>query len=343
MKTGKTLIALIVIISTGCANQGPAPVVDEVVRVRVAELLEGNYIIPVHATGILASSEELKLSFKTGGIVAKIYVQEGDRVKKGDLLASLNLSEISANADQARNIYEKALRDFSRAENLYRDSVTTLEQKQNAATALKLAKSSLDIVQFNLEHSEIKAPDDGLILRQLVEQSELVSSGYPVFLFGTSGKNWKIKSGISDRDVIKINAGDSASVSFDAYPGVNFPAVVYQVGEVSNPYTGTYEVELLLSSTDRRLASGFIATVNLFPYLTDSCTTIPVGSIVEADGQYGFIFTVTDDMTVKKEKIEIKSITGARAIVKGIPGGITEVVSEGAAYLKDGMKVKVEK
>jgi multidrug efflux system membrane fusion protein len=343
MKTGSISFIIIILLSVTCKNSEVKVSSSQVARVKVTSVTSGAISIPVHTNGILVSSEELKLSFKTGGIVSGIFVKEGDRVEKGDLLASLNLSEINANAEQAQSGYDKALRDFRRAENLFKDSVVTLEQKQNAATALSVAKSTLDIVQFNLNHSRIIAPDNGLILKQFVKENELVSSGYPVFLFGLSGKYWKVKAGLSDRDIVKINPGDSASLTFDAYPGVNFSAVVDQVGEMSNPYTGTYQVELLLSGSGYRMASGFVVSVNIFPKAKKIFSLIPIESIMEANGQQGNIYIVTGNMTVKKVSIDIKTLVGSMAAVTGIPEGIKEVVSEGAAYLKNGMKVEVIK
>jgi multidrug efflux system membrane fusion protein len=343
MQTRNILILLIIILSAGCKNREIKSTSAEVVRVRIAGVTKQEISLPVHSTGLLVSSDEVKLSFKTGGIIAVMNVKEGNRVKKGDLLASLNLSEIRAGVDQAKSGYEKALRDYTRMENLYRDSSISLEKKENAATALNMAKATLDISQFNLAHSKIVAPENGIILKQFVRQNELVSSGYPVLLFGSSGEYWKVKSGLSDKDVIKVNKGDSAVISFDAYPGVKFPAVVNQVGEMSNPYTGTYETELLLKGSDYRLASGFVAGVDIFPSLKELFSMVPVGSIVEADGQKGYIFILTAGMTVKKLQIDIEALIGTMAAIKGIPEGTTEVVSEGAAYLKDGMRVNVVK
>jgi multidrug efflux system membrane fusion protein len=343
MQAKKILFLLIIIISAGCKHRENKTTSAEITNVRITGVTRGEISIPVHSIGTLVSSEEMKLSFKTGGIIATINVKEGARVKKGDLLASLNLSEIKANADQAKNGYEKALRDYNRAENLYRDSVATLEQKQNAATALNVAEAAVEIAQFNLAHSRIVAPENGIILKQFVKQNELVSSGYPVFLFGSSGKYWKVKSGLSDKDVVKVNPGDSAIISFDAYPGVKFPAVVDQVGEMSNPYTGTFETELLLKGSDYRLASGFVAGVDIFPASKKSFSMVPVGSIVEADGQKGYLFLVTAAMTVQKIQVDIEALVGTMAAVRGIPEETSKVVSEGAAYLKDGMRVNVVK
>lgn len=343
MLAKKILFLFIVIISAGCKHREAKNTSAEITNIRVAGVTRGEISIPVHSIGTLMSSEEIKLSFKTGGIIETINVKEGTRVKKGDLLASLNLSEIRANADQAKNGYEKALRDYNRAENLYKDSVATLEQKQNAATALNVAEAAMEIAQFNLIHSRIVAPENGIILKQFVKQNELVSSGYPVFLFGSSGKYWKVKSGLSDKDVVKVNPGDSAVISFDAYPGVKFSGVVDQVGEMSNPYTGTFETELLLKGSDYRLASGFVAVVDIFPVSKKAYSMVPVGSIVEADGKKGYLFIVTAAMTVQKIQVDIEALIGTMAAVRGIPEGTSEVVSEGAAYLKDGMRVNVVK
>lgn len=328
-------------ISIGCRNEIIKNKVAEAVRVKITPIIEEKISIPVHSTGILSTREEIRLSFKTGGIVAGIPVKEGERVKKGEIIAILNLSEIDAQVNLAGIGYDKATRDYTRATNLFADSVATLEQKQNAATALNAAKSNLDIARFNKLHSKITAPANGVILKQFVKTNELVAPGYPVFLFGTTGKSWKITAGLSDRDVVKINIGDSANVTMDAYPGTKFTAIVDQVGKMSNPMTGTYEIELRLSETDYRLASGFVTSVEIFPAKKESYTTVLVGAIVEADGHEAYVYVYTDNMAAEKLKIEIVTIIGSKAAVTGIPEGKKQIIFEGAAYLKNGMKVEI--
>jgi multidrug efflux system membrane fusion protein len=335
------LFLAIVLISASCSGRHTKPLPREQIRVRVVKVVEDSVRLPVHTSGILGSSEEMKLSFKTGGIVDRIFVREGDRVRKGDILASLNLSEIKASAEQAGNVFDKAQRDLKRVENLFRDSAATLEQRQNAETAFNLAKSNYDIVQFNLRHSRIEAPANGVIMKQFFKENELVSSGYPVFLFGTSGKYWKVEAGLADREIIRVNPGDSAEVFFDAYPGVKFSAVVDQVGEISNPYTGTYETDLILKDSGLRLVSGFVGSVDIYPRARKSVIMLPAGSLIEADGLHGYVYIVTAEMKARKIRVEIFSVVGTMVAVSGIPRGVSEVVSEGAAYLRDGAEVKV--
>jgi len=341
MRTLLTITGLTIILSAACRNEPVKTADPEIINVKVTSVEQRLLSIPVHSSGIVASAEEMRLSFKTGGIIGKIAVKEGDQVKKGVILATLNLSEINAQVNLATSGYEKALRDYTRAKNLYADSVATLEQVQNAGTAFNMAKSNLEIARFNLSHSKIYSPDNGKILKQFARTNEIVSAGYPVFLFGTSGESWKIKAGVSDRDIIKINPGDSATVKVDAYPEVKFTAYVEQVGGISNPMTGTYEIELALDNAGYRLAAGFIASIEVFPSQKSVFLPVPVGSIVEANGQSGYVYVVTDSMEAKKIKVDIVTIRGFEAVIKTNSELKEEVVSEGAAYLRDGVKVKI--
>ena len=108
MKPFYFFIGLIIVIPVACRNEIVKTKVSEAIRVKTDSVIPETLSIPVNSSGILCPAEELKLSFKTGGVVAGIYVREGERVKKGEILATLNLSEIDAQVNLARNGYEKA-------------------------------------------------------------------------------------------------------------------------------------------------------------------------------------------------------------------------------------------
>src|SRR5262245_23208964 len=93
----------------------------------------------INASGQFTTDDEAMLSFKTGGVIERIFVKEGDAMRKGQMLTTLNLTEINAQVQQAQLAYEKAKRDYQRTMNLHNDSVATLEQLQNAKTGLDLA------------------------------------------------------------------------------------------------------------------------------------------------------------------------------------------------------------
>lgn len=338
----KIALAVVLILSqSACRRQVVEKSMPETSRVRVAEVGTEEMSFPVTASGIVVPAREIRLSFKTGGIIESLYADEGDRVKQGTLLAALNLSEINAQVDQASNGFEKAVRDFNRARNLYADSVATLEQLQNATTAMNLAKAAYDVAVFNQQHSRIYAPEEGVLLKRLVETNEVVAAGYPVFVFGTTGTHWKIKAGVSDRHYVRITTGDSARATFDAYPGEEFIAIVSRLGEAANPQTGTYEVELDLIPVKKRLAAGFVTKLEILPSQANKYFRMPVEALVEAQGDVGYVYAITDSLIARKVKISIVGVYGTWVAVSGGLKGVKRVATGGAAYLTDGEKVEI--
>jgi multidrug efflux system membrane fusion protein len=310
--------------------------------VKKAPVIKETVSASVFTSGILVSDNETRLAFKVGGIVNSIAVQEGQSVEKDQTLAALNLSEIKAQVALARNQYEKAMRDLNRVENLYRDSVATLEQKQNAKTAADVAHSNLQIAEFNLMHAVIRAPARGIILKKFVETNELVSPGQPVFVFGSSGKHWRVKVGIPEKDFIKLSLNDSAYVSFDAYPGVQFPARIVELAGAADPYTGTFEAEIQLDQSAYRLISGFIARVKILTSRKHSYHIIPLDALFEADGTQASVFYLEENGAIAKKRwVELGPILGTKVAIRAGLEDIKEVITAGNAYLYEGASVTV--
>src|SRR5919197_3623090 len=124
--SGLILSLLTVAVAACSRSRAEAPVSATPVAVRVAPVAVEAVARPVIATGTLGPKEEVTLSFKIGGVVGRVLVDEGRVVSAGDTLAVLDLSEIDAAVTRARSAADKAERDLSRARRLYADSVTTL-------------------------------------------------------------------------------------------------------------------------------------------------------------------------------------------------------------------------
>jgi multidrug efflux pump subunit AcrA (membrane-fusion protein) len=156
------------------------------VMVQEIQLSEGT--LEIDATGQFTTDDETILSFKTGGIIAQVLVSEGDQIRKGQLLATLDLTEINTSVTQAKLGYEKAKRDYERVQRLLADSVATLEQAQNSKTALDIAAQSLEAAKFNQDYSQIRAVRDGNVLKKFINEGQQIASGSPVFQTNGSGK-----------------------------------------------------------------------------------------------------------------------------------------------------------
>lgn len=297
------------------------------------------FSLPVSASGILASETQSNLSFMTGGIINEIKVDEGQEVRKGKILAELDLTEINSRLRQADLGLEKAKRDFSRVENLYRDSVVTLEQYQDARTALQIAEANYEIASFNKQHSQILAPANGKLLKKMMDLNEIVGPGHPVFAFASTESDWVLRVSLSDRDIVRINRGDSADIRFDAYPGQSFSGVISEIANAASLMSGTYEVEIRLLRKPERLVSGLVGIARIYP-AEQTHLVLPHDAVFEAKGLEAAVFKLEEN-TVKRIPVEILAITDKGIIIsKGISAG-DRVVIDGNSYLNDGEQVTV--
>ena len=317
----------------------------EIIAVRTVAVRMENVVHDIVGTGVLASKAEARLSFKTGGLIAKIYVKEGDDVRAGQLLATLDLTEINSQVAQAQLGVQKSERDLQRAKNLYADTVATLEAVQNATTGADLARKTYEIAQFNQRFSEIRAVRGGKIVKKMMSEGELAGPGMPVFFINeatASASDWVVRVGVSDRDWAALRLGGTAKVAFDAYPNDNFEGKISKLADMADPMSGTYEVEITVAPHGKRFATGLFAHVKLPPTGATAMAIIPIEALVEGNGTEGFVFSVKNDgATVAKVPVKIGLIRG-RDI--GIAAGLERtaaVVTEGSSYLTEKSKVKV--
>lgn len=341
MRSLRMITAAAIVLIIGCRSETDRTNPDTSIAVKTVPIIRRLLSRPVHTSGRLASSAEMKLSFKIGGIIDALFVDEGYAVVEGQCLAKLKLDEIQAQAQLARSGFEKAERDFQRVKNLHADSVATLEQLQDANTAVDVARSRLKIAEFNLTHAAITAPEDGRILKRLAEKNELIGPGHPVFLFGTSGREWNVKVGLIDRDIVRLSLGDSAHVTFDAYPQQSFKGRIREIAGAPDPANGLYEVEVSIREENARFMTGFTARVDLFPSDAEAYSVIPFEALIEVDGENADVFVPTPYNTAKKVSITIAFILDDSAVISSGLDGEERVITEGAPYLKHDSQIRL--
>ena len=338
-----SMIFTSILFFAGCATKAQQTNIAESIPVKLVEAKHTTLSIPVRTSGLLASPKEMMLSFKTGGLIKTINVDEGSRVKQGQLLAELDPEEITAYKKQAESALDKASRDFKRVNKLYADSVVTLEQVQNSQTALDVARANFNIASFNEKHASIYAPSSGRILKRLAENGEITAAGKPVLIFGSINGNWILKVSLSDKDMVRIQLDDSAKVVFDAYPGKSVNARVNQIAAGAAPESGTFEIELLLKSTDLNLFSGLVAQATIYPSKAEKVVLVPTGSVTELSGMLGTVYTIRKDFTAQKHTTEIAFVLDDQIAFKETPVIPDSVVSDGLAYLTDGDQVEIKR
>lgn len=326
----------------GKSESTPQPITKgETIPVKVIDLKQGSFSSAVSASGNFSTNDETLLSFKVGGIIADILVQEGDPVRKGQILATLDLTEIQAGLNQSKLAYEKVLRDHERAGRLYRDSVATLEQFQNSKTALDIAEQQLKTAEFNLSYSQIRATQNGFVLRKFVNPGQLVTSGAPVLqINGANQGNWVLKASVNDQNWTLISIDDRATIFSSETDSV--PGKVIRKSQAADPVTGAYWVEVSPDqSQDLKLASGMFGKVLIQPAQQTEGWEIPYEALLDAHGSEGFVFVSDGNQRAKKIKVRLGKISPSSVqILSGLEGHDKLIVS-GSAYLTDGSTIQI--
>jgi len=339
--------ALLAILLTAALLAGCTKTVDQQASsgtpVRTMEATSGPSAASIEANGLIGARDEMRLSFKTGGIIRRIAVQEGETVRKGALLAELELTEIQAQAEQALQIAQKAERDLERGERLYSDQVISLEALQNLRTQAAIAGAARNAARFNLSYSKITAPRDGVVLRKLVEERELVPPGQSAIVLGSAERGHVMRFALADRDIVRISTGDTARIRVDAYPGVELKGVVSEVSSAADVRTGLFPAQVRLDpAPDLRLASGLVAKVTIDPAKSSATplTYVPISAIVEGKDRTASVFVV-DDATARKRSVSMGFIKDDRvALTDGLKPG-ERVVTDGSLYIVDGERIRV--
>lgn len=341
-------ILLLAITSFSCkqdyVESNTATTEESAVPVKVAELRLSRAPLPIVASGTVAGKEEMKLSFKVGGIIERMYADEGQRVRKGQLLAKLRTTEIDAQVLKARQAADKARRDLERIEKLYQDTAATLEQVQDLRTALEVAEADLEIAEFNQEYARIVAPVPGRILQRFTEPNELIEPGTPIFALASSaGQAFILEVGVADKHVMRLKLGDRAEARFDALPGDPLPAVVSEMAEAADPRTGTFPIELSLRPGQRELRNGFIGTVRIFPSQQAPYFPIPMDALVEGYQTRANIFVPDSNGTVARKMAVNPQYIGKNffTVPQRQLDSFRQVITGGSAYLRDGAPIRV--
>jgi multidrug efflux system membrane fusion protein len=329
---------------TGCSdNKAQSINTEDAVIVRTQPVEITDYTPSLEYSGSIATESEAKLSFKIGGVISKIYVKEGDHVSKGQLLATLDLTEINAQVQQAKQNVEKTSRDLSRIKNLFDDTAATLERYQNAQTQNSVANESLRIAQFNQQYAQIRATDNGTIIQKIMNEGELASTGSPVLVMNaTSNNDWVVRFGVSDKDWALINRGDVASVEIDAYPNITFKGIVNKIAAAADAVSGTYEIEVKVLPEGKRFAAGLFATIKLKSGAQQKVSVIPIEALTEADNKTGYVYLLNNDKTsVTKKQVQIAFIEKDKVVIRSGLENVSNVVTDGVSYLTPQAKVKL--
>lgn len=335
-------IALIAIVATLVINAQPqgasGPVTDMVT--------EGTFTTTVEAKGQLKPISSSVVSPSVDGTVDSINVQAGQSVNEGDVLMTIKNDELDRNVAEAQRAVAAAQEDLANAQKAAaaaQATPTTDVDRASAAAAgasagsadtnaVSAAQSSLASAQANLDQANAKAasrtvtaPSSGSIVELNAKVGATVTGGMIMGESDTSGgkqcmqiadlSKMKVTVQVGEKDIAKIAVGQSANVTYPAFPDIVSQGTVTAIASVANSDSNsgggsvTFNVDILIEAPDSRLKPGMTAEVSVVTEKLDDVVMVPTMALMTEDGEHYYVNLATDSEGKKTRRVKVTVVT----------------------------------
>jgi membrane fusion protein (multidrug efflux system) len=307
------------------------------VTVRAAETVERPIIVA--ASGTVDANTTADLGFKVSGRAAVVLADEGETVRAGQLLASLDATDYRLSADQAAASAAQAADEFARMRELFSRGSLAPNDFKKFETATQVAESQSSLARQRLADTRLTAPIAGVIARRAVDAGEMVGAGTPVFTI-VAVDPVEIRVGIPEVQVGGIKLGAPARITIPALAGEEFQAKVGMIGVAADPASRTYPVKLVVSNSGRALLPGMIAEARINGDRMVRAITVPGEAVVrDADGATLVFVYFPKERRVYGRRVTVGALIGREVeITSGLQPSDLVVVG-GQQRLRDGVLV----
>lgn len=296
------------------------------------------------SSGVLERERETALSFRIPGVITRLTADAGDRVTRGQVIATVDPAGVQARMSAATTDLEKARRDLARDKSLADRGFVSGQRLADRESAVRSMTAAYDAVAFDARYARLVSPVSGPVLERRAQTGEVVQSGQAVIVVADEASPFVVRTPVSDRDVALIRPGARATVSAAALGEQTLPGVVQRVGQRSGAQTGAVEAEVRVPNHPA-LRSGMVARAEIaVPGRAGPAAAFaraPAEAVLEADGGKAFVFRLSaDGRTVKRTPVSFGGFDGDDALIGGLEPG-TRLVTAGAGFVKDGERVQV--
>jgi len=335
------LLAAVVSIYIGCGRGGHSENGDDedqvAVPVEVAAVILGDISSYFTGTATLEAEKETEVVAKVGGVVSRIYVEEGDFVKRGQALAKLDDERLSVQMEQATANLRKLETEYQRSVELYDEQLISDQDFQRAKFAYESQKATYDLQKLDLEYTSIRSPISGVVAERMIKVGNMVVTNQPVFQVTDLDPLLAVLY-VPERLVGELKVGQVSKLTVDALAEDTFAGQVERISPVVDPSTGTIKVTVTVYDASRQLKPGMFARINIVNDVHIGTVLAPRDAIIEEDKETS-VFVVRDS-TVFKQDIETGYINSIYIeVVSGLTPGDT-VVTLGKGSLKDSARVE---
>ena len=333
---GMILIAIIVsVVLTSQPQSAGEPVTDMV--------MEGTFTTTVEAKGQLMPISASVVSPSVDGTVASINVQAGQSVNEGDVLMTIKNDELDRNVAEAQRAVTAAQEDLKNAQaalaaaqaapTLDGDGATAPTDVTSDASTVSSAQRNLASAQATLDQANakaaertVKAPSSGSIVELNAKVGATVTGGMVMGEGDTSGgkqcmqiadlSKMKVTVQVGEKDIAKIAVGQSANVTYPAFPDIVSQGTVTAIASVANSDAAnggggsvTFNVDILIEAPDSRLKPGMTAEVSVVTEQLDDVVMVPTMALMSEDGEHYYVNVATDDEGKETRRVKVTVVT----------------------------------
>ncbi len=289
-------------------------------------------------SGTIEADNTVSLGFSVPGRISKVYVQEGQKVNKGQLLATIDQTTYKNAFDIANAGLEQANDNFKRLNSLYQKGSLPERDFIAVKVAVAQANANKNLAAKNLADTKLYAPFSGMITAKMTEIGATAAPGVPAFTVMKTDKVYA-KASITESEISKLKIGTDAKVEISSL-NETFNGKVAIVNPSADAVTRTFNVKVRLDNKEDKLLPGMISNIKINTGNTVDVITVPSESIIRDANNILYVFVVKENKAIKK-RVSLGSFKGNEVIVtKGLSIGDSVVIA-GNKNLKDGQTVSL--
>lgn len=290
-------------------------------------------------TATLEPEAEAQVVTKASGVVLRILVEEGDVVRKGQVLAELDSDRQRLALQQTRATLAKMQNEFQRQQQLFERKLIGSDAFERAKFDLETQRALSQINELELSYTQIRAPISGVVSKRFVKEGNLVALSQPVFKIDDFDPLQAVIS-VPEREMVRIAAGQPVQMLVDAVPGAVFTGTLVRVAPTVDSASGTFRATAEFRDASGKLRSGMFGRVNLVYQSRPDVLTVPRTALVGEEASSASVFVV-DGERAKRQAVRLGYVGGGVAeVLEGVSDG-AQVVTLGQAALREGTKVQV--
>lgn len=317
---------------------------DKSVLVTAIAVVEEPFEHKMLVSGTVGSRKNINVSAETMGKINRLSVKEGDKVRRGQVIAQVDAEVMVRNLQEMKTSYELLKTLFEKQEKLWKQSIGSELQYLQAKNNKESMEKRIAALNSQISQATIKAPFDGTIESILVNEGEMAAPGLPICRMVGSQDQY-LQADVTEQMIGKVKKGDKVNVEFPSL-GKSITTTVSAVGDVINPENRTFSVEFNLpASSAAQFKPNLTAVVQLIDYQNTKAIAVPSNYILNDNkGSYVYVIKQENDQALADRRYIDRGLSfdTRTEVLKGLAAG-EQIVGEGVREVVDGVAVTISK